>query len=586
MSSAGIAALAPAHSEPGFPQPCMSLDESILIYLSVSGSTTPMSVLGSDSIESVKLRIQTYKGFVAKKQKLVCGGRELARSNSILREYGVTDGNILHLVLRLSDLQEINVRTTCGKEFTFHMERGKDVGYVKQKIAKKSKEFVDLERQEVVCDGKLLEDQRLIDDLCKHNDAVLHLLVRKSAKVRAKPVEKNFELSVVASQLVDGKNYEVGGDNVKRQYDAGQHDLKRGYEVVPSKPPDRGFLLEPVIVNSNIELPSQIWDMVDDTSDGLDSGSYPIRSMEGTGGAYFMPDSSGQKYVSVFKPIDEEPMAQNNPRGLPLSLDGEGLKKGTRVGEGALREVAAYLLDHPMGGHRMLFGNAKGFAGVPPTFIVKCFHKVFNHPGDATVKVGSLQKFMENSGSCEDMGPAAFPTEEVHKISVLDIRLANADRHAGNILLDKEGEDGRTVLIPIDHGYCLPETFEDITFDWLYWPQARKPYADEVIDYIKSLDAEEDIALLKFHGWDMPHKCARTLRISTMLLKKGAERQFTPFAIGNIMCRKTLNKESVIEEIVQEAEDSVLPDSSEDAFLEAVSQIMDRRLDEIARSPS
>ncbi|KAB2597820.1 phosphatidylinositol 4-kinase gamma 4-like [Pyrus ussuriensis x Pyrus communis] len=555
MSSAGIATLTPAHSEPGFPQPCMSLDESILIYLSVSGSTTPMSVLESDSIESVKLRIQTYKGFVAKKQKLVCGGRELARSNSILREYGVTDGNILHLVLRLSDLQEINVQTTCGKEFTFHVERGKDVGYVKQKIAKKNKEFVDLEKQEVVCDGKLLEDQRLIDDLCKHNDAVLHLLVRKSAKVRARPVEKNFELSVVASQLDDGKNYEV-------------------------------FWLEPVIVNPKIELPSQIWDMVNDTSDGLHGGSYPIRSMEGTGGAYFMPDSSGQKHVSVFKPIDEEPMAQNNPRGLPLSLDGEGLKRGTRVGEGALREVAAYLLDHPMGGHRMLFGNAKGFAGVPPTFIVKCFHKVFNHPGDATVKVGSLQKFMENSGSCEDMGPAAFPTEEVHKISVLDIRLANADRHAGNILLGKEGEDGRTVLIPIDHGYCLPETFEDITFDWLYWPQARKPYADEVIDYIKSLDAEEDIALLKFHGWYMPRKCARTLRISTMLLKKGAERQFTPFAIGNIMCRKTLNKESVIEEIVQEAEDSVLPDSSEDAFLEAVSQIMDRRLDEIARSPS
>ncbi|PRQ49202.1 putative 1-phosphatidylinositol 4-kinase [Rosa chinensis] len=60
----------------------------------------------------------------------------------------------MHLVLRLSDLQEINVRTNCGKEFTFHVERGKDVGYVKQKIAKNSKEFVDLEEQEVVLDGK------------------------------------------------------------------------------------------------------------------------------------------------------------------------------------------------------------------------------------------------------------------------------------------------------------------------------------------------------------------------------------------------------------------------------------------------
>jgi len=41
---------------------------------------------------------------------------------------------------------------------------------------------------------------------------------------------------------------------------------------------------------------------------------------------------------------------------------------------------------------------------------------------------------------------------------VLDIRLANADRHAGNILFCKEGEEGRIVLIPIDHGYCLPDT--------------------------------------------------------------------------------------------------------------------------------
>ena len=112
--------------------------------------------------------------------------------------------------------------------------------------------------------------------------------------------------------------------------------------------------------------------------------------------------------------------------------------------------------------------------------------------------------------------------------------------------------------------------------------QAHQPFSAEAIDYIKSLDAEEDIALLKFLGWDMPLKCQRTLRISTMLLKKGAERGLTPFAIGSIMCRENLKEESVIEEIVQEAQDSVLPGTSEAAFLKAVSQIMDRRLDEIA----
>jgi hypothetical protein len=462
--SSGVA-LSPIQSEPALSFNCMSgkpvpsPDESILIYLSVSGSVMPMRVLKSDSIESVKLRIQSYKGFVVKNQKLVCGGRELARSNSLVRDYGVTDGNVLHLVLRLSDLQVINVRTTSGKQLTFYVERGRDVGYVKQQIAKKEKEFDDLDEQEVVCEGEPLEDQRLIDDVCRYNnnnnDAAIHLLVRKSSKVRARPVEKNFELDIVASRLNDR-------ENVSRQYDTSEENDRRGYEVdrgiVPRKPPDRDFSLEPIIVNPKIEFPSAIWDMVNATIDGLDVGFDPIRSMEGTGGAYFMQDSYGARFVSVFKPLDEEPMAVNNPRGLPLSSDGEGLKKGTRVGEGAFREVAAYILDHPESGRRSLFGGSKGFAGVPSTLMIKCLHKGFNHPEGVTIKIGSLQMFMENNGSCEDMGPGAFPLKEVHKISVLDIRMANADRHAGNILLGKDQEDGQTVLIPIDHGYCLPES--------------------------------------------------------------------------------------------------------------------------------
>jgi hypothetical protein len=67
-----------------------------------------------------------------------------------------------------------------------------------------------------------------------------------------------------------------------------------------------------------------------------------------------------------------------------------------------------------------------------------------------------------------------------------------------------------------------------------------------------------------------------------MLLKKGVERGLTPFAIGSLMCRETVKKESVIEQIVQEAHDAVLPGSSEAAFLEAVSLIMDRRLDKLS----
>jgi hypothetical protein len=348
-------------------------------------------------------------------------------------------------------------------------------------------------------------------------------------------------------------------------------NLQNGSIVVtPAKPAaGKPAPIEPIVVNRKVKLSPEVMKMIDSAIAGLENGYTPVMSAEGSGGVYFMQDSSGQKNVAVFKPIDEEPMAENNPRGLPLSTDGEGMKRGTRVGEGALREVAAYILDHPAGDREL--GHGVGFSGVPPTALVRSLHRA------KSFKFGSLQMFMDNDGSCEDMGPRAFPVKEVHKIAVLDIRLANADRHAGNILVSKE-EGAAYKLIPIDHGYCLPEKFEDCTFEWLYWPQARERFSDETIAYIESLDAEEDIKLLKFHGWDLSLRCARVLRISTMLLKKGAARGLTPYDIGRVLCRETVNRDSVIEDIIQEAEDAVLPGTSENLFLETVSEMIDRHL--------
>lgn len=72
------------------------------------------------------------------------------------------------------------------------------------------------------------------------------------------------------------------------------------------------------------------------------------------------------------------------------------------------------------------------------------------------------------------------------------------------------------------------------------------------------------------------------LRVSTMLLKKGATKGLSPFSIGQIMCRVNVNKESMIEKIVQKAHDSMLTGMGEDAFLEIVSEIMDFELKNIS----
>ncbi|KAI0492558.1 hypothetical protein KFK09_026831 [Dendrobium nobile] len=536
--------------------------EPILVYLAVPGSSViPMPVFESDSISSVKLRIQRCGGFMFKKQKLVFDGRELSRNDGLVRDYGVSDGNVLHLVIRLSDLGFVTVKTVCGKKIKFHIERNRTVSYVKQHIARRGKDLVDLENQKLCHDGKELDDHLMIQDICSYNDAVIHLIVRKCAKVRTQPIDKAINLSILAPTATDK-------DECK-------------------KPLKREVWIEPFVVNPKIILSPVIKKLIQSALAGLKKGNPPVMSSEGTGGAYFMQDVSGQEFVAVFKPIDEEPMAENNPRGLPLSLDGIGLKKGTRVGEGALREVAAYLLDHPISGRRTSMCDEFGFSGVPPTIMVQCLSDCFNHSkkfdrATPDFKVGSMQMYVKNCGSCEDMGPGAFPVEEIHKITVLDIRLANADRHGGNILFCKEGEEGRIVLVPIDHGYCLPEDFEDCTFEWLHWPQARIPYNAETVEYIKSLNVEEDIELLRFNGWELSSLCARTLRICTMLLKKGAQRSLSPYEIGRILCRETLKKESKIEGMIRKAKEAILPETCEAAFMESISQLMDRYFDELA----
>ncbi|KAL6602722.1 hypothetical protein ACP70R_043083 [Stipagrostis hirtigluma subsp. patula] len=566
MSSAGVIALGPVPEDlallpicfDGSRSPhCLSgpqLQDSILIFLAVPGAPPmPMSVLGSESIASVKLRIQRFKGFVVTKQRLVLHGHELARNNCPVKDYGLAEGNVLHLVIRLSDLRVINIESATGKKFQFQVDQSRDVKYLKNKLAAEGDEDIgDLEDHKLEYDGEELQDHQLIADISKRDDAVIHLFIRRPAKVRTQQVDRDTLVTVVNPQKKDNSQ-------------------NKAHAVNPAKSAGvKPALVEPIVVNPNVKLSPEVMKMISSTIAGLENGHLPVMSAEGSGGVYFMQDAMGQKNVAVFKPIDEEPMAENNPRGLPLSTDGEGMKRGTVVGEGALREVAAYILDHPIDRES---GHSVGFSGVPPTALVRSLHR------GKSFKIGSLQMFMKNNGSTEDMGPRAFPVNEVHKIAVLDIRLANADRHAGNILVCKEGEGGNYKLVPIDHGYCLPEKFEDCTFEWLYWPQAREQFSDETIAYIKSLDAEEDVKLLKFHGWELSPRCARVLRISTMLLKKGAARGLTPYDIGRILCRETVNRGSEIEDIIQEAEDAVLPGTSENMFLETISEIIDRHLD-------
>ncbi|XP_002975579.2 phosphatidylinositol 4-kinase gamma 4 [Selaginella moellendorffii] len=519
-------------------------EESIQIFVAMAGKALiPLRILTSDTIASVKMRIQSLKrGMYVKQQKLVHDGRELARDTSRVKDYGIRPRDVIHLVLRVSDLLQVVVKSGGGREYMLKVDRSSS-----RKPAARSQSLSTSrhEDQGLILRGERLDDKRLIEDFLLEDDAEVHIVARKAAKVRT---------------------WHVGGGGTEVFIEDEKRSKRRGATA----------LIESGVVSCQpeIQVPESLLDMLGEINAGLDQGFSPVLSSAGTGGAYCMLDRSGSKALAIFKPMDEEPMAENNPRGLPLSISGEGLKRGTIAGQGALREVAAYVLDHPRSGPRALAGkNEKGFAGVPPTVMVRCCHAgaAFSEPE----KLGSLQQFVYSWSNCEDMGPARFPVDEVHKIAILDIRLANTDRNGSNILVCESPDTSSMELVPIDHGYCLPSKFEDCTFEWLTWNQSRHPFSKPSLEYIASLDADKDLELLEQHGWRIGVESARVLRVSTMLLQRGAAAGLCAFDIGSMMCRDALDSKSAIERMLEEAEGCVLPETSQEAFMEALAQVMD-----------
>ncbi|MCE3049370.1 hypothetical protein HAX54_044719 [Datura stramonium] len=264
------------------------------------------------------------------------------------------------------------------------------------------------------------------------------------------------------------------------------------------------------------------------------SGIKPELLSSGLGGAYLFRANNGNA-IAVAKPVDEEPLALNNPKGFAGRMLGQpGMKRSIKIGETGVRESAAYLLDHD------------GFAGVPPTTLVKFSHVTFNINDSqsisaSTYKVASLQRFMEHDYDAGDLGASGFSVASIHRIGILDIRLLNLDRHAGNLLV-KHGKESYAVdsaeLVPIDHGLCLPESLDDPYFEWLHWPQASIPFSESEMEYICGLDPFKDADLLRSELPSIRESSIRVLVVCTIFLKQAATLGLCLAQIGEMMTRK------------------------------------------------
>ena len=290
-------------------------------------------------------------------------------------------------------------------------------------------------------------------------------------------------------------------------------------------------------------------------------GIKPDLVMDGSGGSYFIHDTNKNK-IAVFKPADEEPYAENNPRGyLPGQGQADSLRQGIAPGEACIREVAAFLLDH------------EGFAGVPMTTLAEARHPAFNTNGarlkvaeggasigahslgavsfpspssssfvqqEQAKKVGSFQEFIRAEGTMDDLSPSKLSVEQVHKIAILDIRLLNADRNPANLLC-RRLPDNTLELVPIDHGYCLRSMCDVSWMDWCWldWPQLKEPLSEKSKEYIRQMNIDADARILS-ERLNISKEAIDYFRASSSILKAGVEAGLSLYSIAVMCCRNDM----------------------------------------------
>eukprot|EP00210_Caulerpa_lentillifera_P002379 g2282.t1 len=561
-----------------------------------------------ERIQNLVLQIQKRE-FSFMKQCLVFGDRKLLDQED-LKSCPVSDRQYIHILTKLSDIKKLEVTTDKRKSVLTGFNPvnsltstaaagagGADAG-IRQPLASMGNQENRLVlRGSVIDQGK----NHLLASVMKHSsdagggDPIVHLVIRKPTKVHCYHLkDEGFEIKVSAGATVEEVKHKI--EELTDGFQAHEHDvLKEGHTLHPGMSLSelgvkKGDVLELVKVPLYLEeyhdpdspfcCGSPKTDMPfewEKAKDALAQGVRPKLSSAGTGGSYFISALEG-KNLAVFKPQDEEPLAPNNPKGHRGSFDSDGLRTGVRSGEGAVREVIAFMLDH------------EHFSGVPPTTMVSLSEM---HGTKSHRKVGSFQQFVQHDMDCEEMGPSKFPVHEVHKICVLDIRLANTDRNGGNILARQE--NGQWHLTPIDHGYCLPDSFKDINFDWVYWPQAKIPFNETTCQYISRLDAKKDLEILAKNGLCLRAECARVFLVCTMLLKKAITHGLTPQQIGKIMSRQTFTM-SPLEKLHKQAKHFALSkvygksyysgkekylQVEDSVYLETMESLLDQYLEEI-----
>uniref|UniRef100_A0A8C9U0C2 Phosphatidylinositol 4-kinase type 2 n=1 Tax=Scleropages formosus TaxID=113540 RepID=A0A8C9U0C2_SCLFO len=325
-------------------------------------------------------------------------------------------------------------------------------------------------------------------------------------------------------------------------------------------------------------------DIVRRAERAIEEGIFPERIYQGSSGSYFVKDSQG-KIIGVFKPKNEEPYGQLNPKWTkwlqnlccPCCFGRDCLV----LNQGYLSEAGASLVDQSL-----------ELNIVPKTKVVYLASETFNYSAIDRVKsrgkklalekvgalraaiffpaVGSFQLFVEGYKDA-DFWLRRFEAEplpentnrqlqfQFERLVVLDYIIRNTDRGNDNWLIKYDcPTDTRDVdwvmvkepvikLAAIDNGLAFPlkhpDSWRAYPFYWAWLPQAKLPFSQEIKDLVLPKisnpkfvkDLEEDLYELfkRDPGFDRGqfHKQVAVLRGQILNLSQALKYRKTPLEL-------------------------------------------------------
>ena len=157
--------------------------------------TVVLKVEASDTIEDVKAKIEDKVGFSRDQQKLTFDRMQLEDERT-LSDYGID----MECTLDLEVLLKIIIKTQLEKYLSLHVELSSTIESIKESI--QNIEGIPISLQQLVFNGKQLED---VCTLCNYNiqmDSIIHLVLQDMQIYVKMPIERTITLKVRTSDTV------------------------------------------------------------------------------------------------------------------------------------------------------------------------------------------------------------------------------------------------------------------------------------------------------------------------------------------------------------------------------------------------